>query len=252
MFAAVSVSPAHAIQLPSDDEQNVLIRTALTTFNDANMTGNYTVLLAKASKEFQSQITAERLAAAFKPFRTNALFFEDVVSGSYDASEKAAIDSQGALALTGRVKTDDMEVKYSLRFVQNDNIWKLLGINVDAKKIEHKDLTSSIEESVAPPQAPVGKTARARPARAAGDQATAAPPSRGIARSHDGIGCGRLCDSRARVRDDAQGVQPGPQRATQSERRAAPGPVCSEHTQTLSWQEFGGSLWQRIINAGKS
>jgi len=28
-----------------------------------------------------------------------------------------------------------MQVKYRLRFVQNSKLWKLLGINVDAKKI---------------------------------------------------------------------------------------------------------------------
>ena len=59
VVAAVSLAPAHAIQIPSDGEQDVLIRTTLMTFNDANMTGNYAVLLAKASRQFQSQITAQ-------------------------------------------------------------------------------------------------------------------------------------------------------------------------------------------------
>jgi len=37
--------------------------------------------------------------------------------------------------LVGVLKTDDMQVKYRLRFVQNGKIWKLLGINVDAKRL---------------------------------------------------------------------------------------------------------------------
>ena len=135
VVAAVSLAPAHAIQIPSDGEQDVLIRTTLTTFNDANMTGNYAVLLAKASRQFQSQITAEKLATAFAPFRTNELFFEGAVSAHCDPSDKPTIDSEGALVLVGVLKTDDMQVKYRLRFVQNGKIWKLLGINVDAKKL---------------------------------------------------------------------------------------------------------------------
>ena len=131
----MSLAPAHAIQIPSDGEQDVLIRTTLTTFNDANMTGNYAVLLAKASRQFQSQITAEKLATAFAPFRTNELFFEGAVSAHCDPSDKPTIDSEGALVLVGVLKTDDMQVKYRLRFVQNGKIWKLLGINVDAKKL---------------------------------------------------------------------------------------------------------------------
>src|SRR3974390_2784828 len=99
MLGAASLAPAYAIDIPSDDEQDVLIRSTLMTFNDANMTGNYSVLLGKASKQFQSQITAEKMATAFEPFRTNELFFEDVVNEDYDSFEKAKIDSEGALVL---------------------------------------------------------------------------------------------------------------------------------------------------------
>jgi hypothetical protein len=135
IFAAASFQPAHAIQIPSDGEQDVLVRTTLMTFNDANMTGNYAVLLAKASRQFQSQITADKLATAFAPFRTNELFFESAVSAHCDPSGKPTIDSVGALVLAGVLKTEEMQVKYRLRFVQNGKEWKLLGINVDAKKL---------------------------------------------------------------------------------------------------------------------
>jgi hypothetical protein len=135
MLAAVSLQPAHAVQVPSDDEQDVLIRTTLMTFNDANMTGNYAVLLAKSSRQFQTQITAEKLASAFEPFRSNELFFESAVDARRASSDKPVIDQDGALVLTGMIRTDDMQVKYRLRFVQNGKLWKLLGINVDAKKL---------------------------------------------------------------------------------------------------------------------
>jgi hypothetical protein len=132
---AVSLSPAYAAEIPSDDEQDVLIRTTLMTFNDANMTGNYAVLLAKASKQFQSQFSAEQLSTAFESFRKNELFFEDVVTADYDSYEKAKFDSEGALVLVGVFKTDELQVKYRLRFVQNNKVWKFLGINVDATKL---------------------------------------------------------------------------------------------------------------------
>jgi hypothetical protein len=132
---AVTLSPALAVELPSDDDQDVLIRTTLMTFNDANMTGDYTVLFAKASKQFQAQLSVEKLAAAFAGFRKNELFFEEVVTADYDSSEKAKLDGEGALVLAGVFKTDDMQVKYKLRFVQNSKIWKVLGINVDATRL---------------------------------------------------------------------------------------------------------------------
>jgi hypothetical protein len=123
-----------AAEIPDDDDQDVLIRTTLMTFNDANMTNNYSVFLAKASKELQSQSTAEKMAAAFEGFRTKELFFEDVVTADYDSYEKAKIDTDGTLLMAGVFKTDDMEVKYRLRYVQNNKIWKVIGINVDATR----------------------------------------------------------------------------------------------------------------------
>jgi len=129
-----SLRPACAVDLPSDDDQDVLVRTTLMTFNDANMTGIYSVFIAKASKQFQSQIAPEKLASSLESFRTNRLFFESVVTEDYDSTEKPNIDPEGGLNLGGVFKTDDTEVKYKLRFIQNDNVWKLLGFNVDARK----------------------------------------------------------------------------------------------------------------------
>jgi hypothetical protein len=126
--------PAFAADIPDDDAQDVLIRTALLTFNDANMTNNYAVMLARSSKQFQSQFTADKMATAFEAFRTKKLFFEEVATDEYDSSEDAKIDKEGALVLAGVFKSDELQIKYNLRFVKNDDAWKLLGINVDATR----------------------------------------------------------------------------------------------------------------------
>jgi len=134
-LAILAISPAiAAADIPSDDDQDIMIRSTLMTFNDANMTNNYAVLYAKASKQFQAQITQEKMQSAFEAFRKNELFFEDVVTADYDSYEKATIDGEGALVLAGVFKTDDMQVKYRIRYVQNNKVWKLLGINVDATR----------------------------------------------------------------------------------------------------------------------
>jgi len=43
MIAGAFLAPAYAADIPSDDQQDVLIRSTLASFNDANMTGNYAV-----------------------------------------------------------------------------------------------------------------------------------------------------------------------------------------------------------------
>ena len=67
----VSLAPAFAVDIPDDDDQDILIRNTLMTFNDANLSGNYSVFMAKASKEFQAQFTAEKMASAFGSFSKN-------------------------------------------------------------------------------------------------------------------------------------------------------------------------------------
>jgi len=132
----VSLAPAFAIDIPDDDDQDILIRNTLMTFNDANLSGNYSVFVAKASKEFQSQFTAEKMAAAFEAFNKNKADLSDLVTADYDSYEKARLDGN-ALVLIGVFKTDDFEVKYNLRFFQNDDVWKVSSINVDATRTKH-------------------------------------------------------------------------------------------------------------------
>jgi len=136
-LALITTAPAFAVDIPDDDAQDVLIRSTLVTFNDANMTNNYTVLWAKSAKELQAAISPEKMAAAFEVFRKNQGFFEDVITADYDSYEKAVIDKEGALVLAGVFAVDDnMKVKYNLRFLQNDKVWKIASItvNIDRQK----------------------------------------------------------------------------------------------------------------------
>jgi hypothetical protein len=132
----VSLAPAFAVDIPDDDDQDILIRNTLMTFNDANLSGNYSVFMAKASKEFQAQFTADKMASAFESFSKSKVDLSDVVTADYDSYEKARLDGN-ALVLVGVFKTDDLEAKYNLRFLQNDDVWKVSSINVDATRTKH-------------------------------------------------------------------------------------------------------------------
>ena len=130
----VSIPAAFAAEIPSNRDQDVLIRSTLATFNDANMSNNYAVMWSKASRQFQAQFTPESLQTAFVTFRDKQIFFEEIVTADREFSEKAKIDEEGVLVLAGAFKTDEMLVKYRLRYALNSKIWKLLGINVDTTK----------------------------------------------------------------------------------------------------------------------
>ena len=103
------------------------------TFNDANLTGNYSVLYDKSAKVFRDQMSAEKLSAGFKVFRDKKVNLDSVVIEEIDSTSKPKIDSDGVLQLKGKFKDDDKQIRFDLKFVQEGEIWKMIGINVNYK-----------------------------------------------------------------------------------------------------------------------
>jgi len=130
-LAFLSIPSAFAADIPSERDQDVMIRSTLASFNDANVANNYTVFMAKASRQLQAQVTPEKLQTIFGSFRDKQMFFDDIVTATRVSSEPTKIDEEGVLVLAGAFKTDEMKVTYRLRFVMNAKVWKLLGINVN-------------------------------------------------------------------------------------------------------------------------
>ena len=130
LFAAPA---ANAVTLPTDTEQEILIKATLMTFNDANLTGNYSVLFDKSSAPFRRQITAAKLSDAFKVFRDKKINMDSVVASEIDSSTPS-MDGDGVLQLKGRFKDDEKKIRFDLKFVKEDGVWRLLGINVNYKE----------------------------------------------------------------------------------------------------------------------
>jgi hypothetical protein len=120
--------------VPDLEYQEILIKTTLLTFNDANITADYTVLHDKLCKPFRDKFNPEQLAAAFKGFRDKHIQIDDVASAKPEASEDAAINDDGVLRLQGAFKTTTgRTIGYDLKFIKSDDEWKPLAINVDVK-----------------------------------------------------------------------------------------------------------------------
>ena len=124
------VSPVSAQSLPDATGQEVLIKSSLSTFNDANVTGNYSVFHAKLSKPFRDQFSPEKLKATFKSFNEQNIDFDFIVSKEPIADIPSAIDGDGTLALNGHFDTKPSRITYKLEYIRSDSEWKLVGINV--------------------------------------------------------------------------------------------------------------------------
>jgi hypothetical protein len=130
MFIA---SPASAQKPPDAFTQEVLIKASLLTFNDANVTGNYTVMHAKMSKPFRDEFSPERLKEVFKVFHEKRIDFDLIAAKQPIASSPATINDKGVLTLRGHFDTTPSRVNYELDFIMSDGEWKLIRINVQLK-----------------------------------------------------------------------------------------------------------------------
>jgi hypothetical protein len=122
--------PALAQGLPNPTMQEILVKASLLTFNDANVTGNYTVLHAKLSKPFRDQYSPEKLKEGFKVFADNHVDFDLIAAKPIVPTSEAKIDDKGVLMLRGYFDTTPSRVNYDLNFIRSEGEWKLLDINV--------------------------------------------------------------------------------------------------------------------------
>ncbi len=131
--ALLVAGSAFAQGLPNPTLQEVLIKASLLTFNDANVTGNYTVLHAKLSKPFRDQFSPEQLKESFKSFAEGHLDFDIIAAKPIIPTSEAQINSSGVLMLLGYFDTTPSRVTYDLNFIRSEGEWKLSKLNVGVK-----------------------------------------------------------------------------------------------------------------------
>jgi len=125
-------------KVPSERVLEALVKTTLLTFNDANVTGNYTVFHAKLSKPFRQQFSPERLADTFKDFARKDIDFDIIAAFKPVYDPEPRVDDEGKLLVKGWFPTEPARVVYDLKFIPSDGEWKLIGINVKTERAPNK------------------------------------------------------------------------------------------------------------------
>jgi hypothetical protein len=118
--------------MPVTTEQALyLIRSTLLTLNDANRSGNYTVLRDLAAPDFQARNTAADLSQIFSDLRRRNF---DLYGAALLAPQLTAVparDQRGFLHLTGYFPTRPQQINFDLLFQDVANQWRLFGIAVN-------------------------------------------------------------------------------------------------------------------------
>ena len=126
-----SVSPPDS--LSADDQPDYLARSTLLALNDANRTGNYSVLRDLAAPAFQSVNSAAALARIFEGMRREHVDLSVVAIAAPAWDAAPAFGRDGLYRINGRYRTTRHHVHFSLAFVLVDESWRLIEIGVRAE-----------------------------------------------------------------------------------------------------------------------
>ena len=111
-----------------------LIRSTLLTLNDANRSGNYTVLHDLAAPSFQAKNSAADLSQIFADLRNRHIDLFAVALLAPRLSAPPHLEKNGMLRLTGEFPTRPLRIRFDLLFQDIAKQWKLFGISVATPK----------------------------------------------------------------------------------------------------------------------
>lgn len=116
--------------MPDDYKINLLIRTTIVAVNQANKTGNYSVLRDLGAPGFQAANTPAQLAESFEKQRASNFDLAPILFFNPKLVEKPHIDPLGRLRLTGFFETRPQQVNFDLVFEHVDGEWRHFGLGL--------------------------------------------------------------------------------------------------------------------------
>ncbi len=126
---------AHAQSAPKMPDANgvmILVRTTLIALDQANRTGNYTVLRDLGAPGFRQANSAAKLAAIFAKLRGQKLDLGPVAVVAPIFTQRPALGEQGMLRATGYFPTRPLRVNFDLAYQWIGDRWQLFGIAASA------------------------------------------------------------------------------------------------------------------------
>lgn len=151
----------------------ILVRGTLLALDQANKTGNYTVLRDLGSANFQGKSAAE-LAEIFANHRKQGLDFGAVAVLEPQLTMLPRIEPNGMLHMAGFFPSAPMQVNFELMFEPVNRQWKIFGVAVNLTP----GGPQAPEAPAASPAKPVDATPPSAPSTAVGTPAKKSRPAK--------------------------------------------------------------------------
>lgn len=162
-----SAPAAPVLTIPDAFKLNMMIRTAVIALNQANLTGNYTVLRDLGAASFRGSNDASRLAEIFGTLRKRKIDLSPVLFFMPKLVQQPQVNERGVIRLVGYFETAPERINFDVYYVFEADQWRLFGIGVLLSPAV--DATAALpQQNTAPaPATPPGAAPRAEAAPAA-------------------------------------------------------------------------------------
>jgi len=186
-------SPGARAPTPAAIDRNgvlILIRSTLFALDQANRTGNYTVLRDLGSPAFQTN-TAARLAEIFAVHRKDNIDLSGIAVLDPQLTLLPQIEANGMMHMAGFFPSVPTQVNFELAYAPVERQWRLFGVSVSIgqaapvappppepspeAQLKGKAPQTAPQAHAAPPA--VAPRAQAAPPKGSAPQAQAAPPA---------------------------------------------------------------------------
>jgi hypothetical protein len=142
--------PARATEMPPPAVLLALLRGTLSALNQANVTGNYSVLRDLGAPAFRDANSSAALADRFRMWRERKLDFAAVLLLDAQLARAPAIGPDGALRLSGHFPTAPLRVDFDLVYQPVGGNWRLAAIDADVSAAD-PEVTGSIAAAAPKP-----------------------------------------------------------------------------------------------------
>ncbi len=122
-----------ALQPPGEEVSRKLVKACIAHFAEAINKKDTSSFRLFTSKAFQKEVTVAQLNSAFKSFMDMETDFTVLDRMDPVIDPKPVLKEDGTLHIEGYYATSPNKFYYSLDYIREENMWKLIRINVELK-----------------------------------------------------------------------------------------------------------------------
>jgi hypothetical protein len=138
-LALLTARPLHAADVPDKSEIKKMTEETLTSFGEALKEKDFSTFYEDIASIWKKQTTPEKLLESFKSMagpNFDVLGIVKELKPTFDPP--AEVNSDGVLIVRGYYPTKPNHVVFRLKYIEEEEEWKLVGINVKTEEAGSK------------------------------------------------------------------------------------------------------------------